>query len=664
MFSIDGIVSGFDSTGIIDSLLGFQQSQIDTFNTRKADIATEQSAFKGIEAQLLTLRSSLSQLNRTQSSVFDVKSAISSHEDILNVVADSGANEGVYQLTVESLATAHQIGSQGFSASTEQIAQGTVTFKVGDRAATTITIDQGNNSLQSFVAAVNDQVSDVNAGIIYDQGTDSYRVLLTSKETGASNEIVVTSDQNGATGAIVDFSGPAVQEATDAVVRLGSGPGAISASFASNQIDNLIEDVTIDLLSAKPDTTVTIRLEADTSKSQEAIESFVADYNSVIDFIESQTRFVPETNQSSPLLGNRSVSTIKNQLFAAVTDTITSNASVRRLSQIGIDVNTKGRLVVDSGKLSQALRGDIDGVEPKDIRKLFGLNAESTNSGIEFLAGGNRTVDSKTPYQVDITQAAEQATVTATNSLASSVVIDETNNEFTVTLDGIVSETLTLASGTYTQSEIAAHFQNTINGSETLGVHQVAVSVDTGGNLVVTSEAYGSASKLSSVSGSAASVLGFTGSESDVGQDVAGKFIINGVEEIAKGSGRLLIGDSENENTADLQLLITMTSDQVVAGVDADIQVSRGVSGRLDQFIGKLLDPDTGLLKTVEDDFDARIESIDKSIERVEEITAAKRESLLAEFTALESIISELQNTGSFITNQLASIGPIGSNKK
>ena len=104
MFSIDGIVSGFDTSGIIDSLLGFQQTQIDTFNLRRADIATEQTAFAGIEAQLLTLQSSIRTLNRPQASVFDVRSAVSSNEDVLSVVADGGATSGSFQLTVNQLA--------------------------------------------------------------------------------------------------------------------------------------------------------------------------------------------------------------------------------------------------------------------------------------------------------------------------------------------------------------------------------------------------------------------------------------------------------------------------------------------------------------------------------------------------------------------------------
>ena len=660
-FSIDGIVSGFDTSSVIESLLGFQQNQVETFNARKADITTEQTAFKGIEAQLLTLQSSLTQLNRTTSSVFDSVSATSTHEDILRVAADNGAIQGTYQVTVQSLATAHQIGSQGFSESSDQIGTGTITFQVGSGAATTITVDQGNNTLESLAASINDQVEDVSAGIIFDQGSSSYRLLLTSAETGADNVINVTNTLDSNTGIVPDFSGPAIQEAANAVLTLGSGPGAISASYASNQIDGLIQDVTIDLRSAAPDTTVTIDLERDTESAKAAIEGFVENYNSVIEFIENQTRFNPDTEEASPLLGNRSVINIKNRLFSLATNTIVTGTSTTRLSQIGIDINISGQLTLDSGKLDKALGGQLDDVDPKDIRKLFGLNASSTNAGIEFLTGGVRTAHSDVPYQVDITQAAERATVTATSALASSVVIDGSNDQLQITLDGVVSESLTLNSGTYTQEQLASHVQETINNSTELASHNVIVSLDNQ-QLVITSEAYGSESAIASLSGSASSTLGFSGTESDTGQDVAGVFIVDGVEEIAKGTGRLLVGDSENEHTADLQLLVKLSTDQVVSGSDADLLVSRGVTGQLNQLVNGFLDAETGILKTVEDEFETRLESIDQSIARVEEITNSRRESLIEEFTALESILNELQTTGSFISSQLSSIRSISNN--
>jgi flagellar hook-associated protein 2 len=663
MFSIDGLVSGFDTSGIIDSLLGFQQTQIDTFNGRKAEIATKQSSFKGVEASLLTLQGSLGRLNRSTNSVFDARSATSSNEDTIGVAADSGANSGVYQLSVDSLAKAHQVGSQGFATTSDQIASGDITFRVGSGPETTIAVDEGNNTLTGLVSSINDQVPDANASIVYDQSADSYRLLISSTKTGVENEITVTSSMDALTGTIPDFSGPAVQEASDAVITLGSGPGAITASYSSNQVDGLIENVTLDLKQVSDGDTITIEVKEDTASAVDAIESFVADYNSIIEFIDNQTRYNAETDQASPLLGNRSISNIKNKLLTAASDTITTAAGVNRLNQIGIDLDTKGRLQIDSTQLDDALTGNIEGVDPKQIRNLFGLNASSTSSGIEFVTGSNATVDSLTPYEVDITQAAEQATITASSALASNVTLDSSNNEFQITVDGTVSETLTLSDGAYTTDELASHLQDTINNSQELSSRGVIVSVNSNDELEITSQSYGENSKLSSLTGSASSALGFAGTESDQGQDVEGVFIVDGVEETAIGTGRVLIGRSENAHTADLQLKVTLTSDQIVAGSESELQVSRGISGQLDQYIDGVLDTETGILKFVDDEYKTKIDSIDDSISRVEEITASKRDYLIAEFAALESIMSELQNTGNFISNQLTSLSTFSSKK-
>ena len=656
MFTIDGIVSGFDTTAIIEGLLGFQQNQINKFNARKAEITTKQSAFKGIEAQLLTLRGSLGRLNRIQSSVFDVQNATSSSEDNILAAASSGASNGVYNLTVESLAAAHQIGSQGFASSSSPIATGDISFQVGDRAASTITISESNNTLTGFVNAINEQVDDVTAGIVFDQGSDSYRILLTSKFTGESNEIVITSDLDPRTGPVPDFSGDPVQAAADAVVVLGSGPGAIRAQYSSNQVEDLIENVTLNLKIADPNKTVTISISQDTSAAQDAIETFVDDFNAIMEFIDNQTRFVPETNQASPLLGNRSVNDIQNRLRQFVIDTVPGLDGANRLASIGIDINTQGRLTVDSAQLGKALNGELEGVNPDEIRNLFGLNGTSNNAGIQFLTGGPRTLDSTTPYEVDITQAAEQATIKANSALNATTKITAANNEFQITVDGIVSETLTLEEGTYTPEELAALFETAINNSSELGAHNVEVSLNASGVILVTTESYGSAAKLSSVSGSAAGALGFLGTESGTGKDVAGSFVVNGVAESATGSGRVLVGDSDNDNTADLQVRVTLTPEQIVSGSEGEISVTRGVSGRLDQYLNDILDSETGTLKTINDEFETRISSIDESIKRVQEITETKRAYLIAEFTALESIINELQTTGNFLQTQFASL--------
>ncbi len=657
VFSIGGLVSGLDTGSIIEGLVGLQQAQVDRLEVRQSEIETERAAFQGIEARVLSFRSNLINLNRSTSSVFDRTEGTSSDESVVTVSTDSGAAEGSFLIRVNSLARAQQIGSQGFDESAT-IPTGEISFQVGDRPATNITIDDSNNTPAGLVDAINDSSADVSASIVFDQANSANRILLTSRESGVANEITVTNNLAAATGSETrpDFSGPAIQEAANAQVQLGSGPGAIVAEFDTNTVEGLIENVTLNLQAADVDQEIDIRISRDTEPARSAIENFVSEFNSLIDFIDTQTAFNPETGQGSPLLGNRNVSNIENSLAALVTDIVPgADPSLNRFSQLGIDIGGNGRLSINSTELDQALSGELEGVGPDDIGRLFRLSGQSSNSGIEFLVGSTRTASSSVPIEVDILQSAERGSVTATNELASSITIDASNNQFQLTLDGLESETLTLANGTFSPEQLATLVQNRINGSVELGNSEVAVNVEDG-RLNFTSQRFGRSSSISAFSGTALDALGLDGSEEGIGQDVAGSFIVDGVVESATGSGRTLIGDSNNENTADLQIRVNLNASQIGNDSEGTLQISRGISSRIDQFFGEILDTEVGTLSTIDNEFALRIESLDESIARVNAISEAQSQSLVEQFATLERVLSDLQNTSSFLSSQLSGL--------
>ncbi len=658
MFSIDGLVSGLDTATIIEGLVSLQEAQVARLNSKKNEIQVRQQAFQGIEGRLLSLRSKMSRLNRSTASVFSERFAASSQESIITATAGNNAAEGTYNLRVTSRAKAHQIGSQGFDSTSASITEGTISFQVGDRPATEITIDSSNNNVSGLVQAINSQSDDISAAIVHDQATNSDRILLTSKHTGAANQITVTNNLAATAGEIIrpDFTGLAIQEATNAAIQLGSGAGAITAEYETNKVEGLIEDVTLDLLSVDANQDVVITVSRNNETATAAISEFVEEYNSLISFIEEQTRYNPENNVASPLLGNRSVSALKNQLGAMLTETVPGvDSGLNRFSQIGISIDGTGKLSLDSSRLSAVLNGEVEGVDAADIPNLFGLTGASNNSGIQFILGSTRTEATNTPYEVDILQAAEQARISGTSDLATSILIDGSNKEFQIAIDGTTSETLLLAEGTYTQEELADHLQSVINSSAELANRDVTVSL-AGAKLEINSLSYGTNSRVGSLTGTALSVLGFDGSESGVGKDVAGSFIVNGVVETATGSGRVLIGDQDNENTADLQIRVTLDPSQVSAGVEGELTIRRGVTSRMDQYLSDFLNPTTGSIKTINEGFDLRVESIEASIERVNQISESKREYLIEQFSALERVLSELQTTSSFLTSQLGAL--------
>lgn len=658
MPSIDGLISGLNTESIINGLMSLQKQKVDNLQLRRSGFQVKQQALQGVEARLLSFRAKLSQLNRTGNSLFQARRAQSSHENLMTATASNQAIEGSYNLRVTALAQAHQIGSNGFNSATQEITTGTLSIQVGNMPVTEITIDSTNNSVNGLVEAINSQSQDVSATVIRDQASDTYRILLTSKHTGAANEIQVVNNLatvNGVTRP--DFSGTALQAASNAVIQFGSGPGAITTEYSTNKVEGLIQGVTLNVQAANLTQDITVTVTRDTGPAQQAIKEFVEEYNSLISYINEQSQYNPETQQASPLLGNRSVSDLKNRLAAMVTETVPGiNGGLNRLSQLGLSIDATGKLNLDNTKLTKVLNGEMPGVAPTDIERLFGLSGTSTNANISFFAGSTRTVASANAIQIDILQAAEQASVLSSYDFMSATVdIDSSNNKFQITVDGIQSETLTLQSGTYTQTQLAQHLQTVINASTKLGTREVSVSTE-GDKFKITSQSFGSASKVSDFTGIAATVFGFDGSEQAVGKDVAGNFIVNGVVESAVGTGRILVGNSNNLTTADLQVRVSLTPQQVSAGIDGEMTITRGATARLDKILNDFLDTEKGTLATLNKSFDARIESINQSIERVNKITESRRESLIKQFAALERALSSLQTTASIVSSQLAGI--------
>ena len=664
-FSIDGLVSGINTTSIIDSMVKLQTNQVNRIKEQKQAVVNRQSAFKGVEARLLSLRASLSRLNRVSSSVFDARTSSVSDESIVAAAAGSGAQVGSVALKVNSLATAEIRGSTGFTTASDPITQGVLSIRVGSREEAAVTIDASNATASGLVSAINSQAKDVTATLVKDQSSGQFRVLVSSKYTGTSNTISITNNLAASGGGATrpEFTGAIVQAAGNASISIGSGAGAITSEYETNQIDDLVEGVTLNLLKADASKAVTVSVGADNEGVVDTVGNFVKEFNGIIQYISEQSAFIVQSQSAGPLLGNRSVSEIQSQLRSVVLQSVPGlSNTINRLSRVGVGVTEAGTLTFDESKLRSALSGEVPGVTARDVQRLFGLSGESNTAGVEFLLGSSRTQASTSPYQVDISQAAEQATILG-SALGGSINIADGQNTFAFKLDGRESGNLTLTAGTYTQSQLASHLESVINSSSTLGNRKVTVSVDDG-KLRIFSQSYGANSKLEQLSGSALTALGFSGSETDTGVDVVGKFIVDGKIETAKGTGRLLIGDSGNAKTADLQVRISLTSAQVVAGAEASVSVTRGVTSELEQYLARVLDPTKGQIKNGNESFQSQIDAFDASIKKVNETAEAKRASLVQQFANLERLLSDLQQTGSFISSQLAGISNQNSSRR
>jgi len=651
MFSIDGLASGLDTTSIIDGLISIQQGQLDNLNFRKQKIQTKQASFKGIEAQLIALQGNLRSLGSSVTNLFAAKSATSSDESLITASAGTDALTGTFTVQVDQLARAQQIATQQFNHAESAITQGTLSIRVGNRAATEITIDDQNNTVAGLVDSINNSGSDVSAALITDP--NGVRVLLTSNHTGVDNQITVD-NQLGSGSQQPDFSDSLVQAPSDAQISIGSGAGAITATSATNVFDNVFQGVTLNVGKADPANPVTITVSPETESAKEAIETLVSSFNDVMGYIDSQASFNAESEVAGPLLGFRPANLVQRELRDEVARILPNlGNSANRLSAIGITFDDQGKLQIESAKLDAALAGEISGVGLNDIRKIFALTGELTNPNLRFVAGSDHTQGSADPYQVVVTQAAERAGLIG--SLESgSIVIDNSNNQLSIDIDGVNTGLLTLTDGTYTGNELAAHLQQVINQSGELSGQQVLVTHDSG-QLTVESASYGTKSSLKVIEGSALDTLGLTAGDEDAGVNVAGYFTADGQTETATGKGRILTGDFDNENTSGIQLFVSLNSTHLAGGPVTDsMTVTRGIASQLNLKIDQLLDADQGIMENANSSFDQQLESIDFSIDRTQSIFEARRDQLVSDFQALETSISQIQNISLFLNSQLS----------
>lgn len=522
-----------------------------------------------------------------------------------------------------------------------------------------------NNRFQFTVVTGGIVGTDDNLQIAYTDSTGTNTGTITLDHDDVNNFIDVAQGVRVQFGAGTLVAGekfdvkafvPTIQEATDASVTLGSGSGAISITSATNQVSTLIPGVALNLLSSDPAKDITLTVANDSERMKAGIQDFVSAYNGVMTFVDTLTSYNAETRQAGILLGNRQAQVIQEQMRSIVTSAVPgANARLNNLASLGISTDSKGYLVVNATKLANVLSGGVNGVTLDDVRKLFALSGTTTNPGVEFVTASDKTRQSTIPYTVNVTQAASKATLTSANALALNTVIDGNNNGFTVMLDGLNSQPLTLNAGTYSRLALTQAVQSAINNDSTLLGRKVSVTL-TGDNLTITSDRFGSASQVTMQSGSALASLGFAGGATAQGNNVAGSFTVGSSTETATGFGQLLKGDAANLNTADLEMLVTLSSTQVGMGTQANVTVSRGVASQLNSLLTSIFDPAHGRLKTLDDSYQQALEDLDKQKARQTDLMNARQQALLAQFNAMEQTLSKLQSAGSLLNSQASSL--------
>ncbi|MEA1947720.1 MAG: flagellar filament capping protein FliD [Thermodesulfobacteriota bacterium] len=377
--SVGGLISGLDTNSMIEQLMELQQKPILKLQQQEAAYQVELSAYGSLQGILGSLKSAVEDLDSVSN--LTRFSASSGDPDLFSVSADENATSGSYDITVQQLSGVHKLTSGAFSKG-EYMGEGTIHLKVGNGSTTDIAVS-ATDTIVDVAQAINDSEAGVRAGVIFD-GTD-YFLTLAADETGVENVInlVVTdtgdannTDMNGLSRLVYDLGVTEnlsnTQNAADSIITVD---GVADIHRGTNVITDVIEGVTITLESAPAasdnQTTLTVSRDMDAIVSK--ITAFVDVYNEAIDLFEEYQSYDSATETAGVLLGDATAKSMCNRLNTMVTGTVSGVEAFSRLVDLGITLNTEGRLEVDSSTLNSALDDHFD-----DVLQFFTQSTEGS----------------------------------------------------------------------------------------------------------------------------------------------------------------------------------------------------------------------------------------------------------------------------------------------
>ena len=635
--SIGGLISGLDIESIVAKLSEVENRVVQRYQTQQTTLAAKQAAFQNANLRLGALKSASAKLSGA--TFFSTFSATADDSSV-TASSGSGATAGEYQLTVGTVARAHQVLSQSYTDVTAtRLGTGTFTVTSGGQA-TAITLDSSNNTLGGLRDAINAANTNVRASIVQD-GDSSYRLLVSSKNTGTANSLTISSTLAGGTApGLTDL-----QTAQDATLTLGSGAAAISITRSNNSIRDLIPGVTVNLTTASAGKAVTVTVAQDKETITKGVQDFVDQYNNTLDFLNAQFKFNADSSTGGTLIGDFTLQGIQNKvqtIFSAAVSGL--GGSVNSLVDLGITTAADGKLSLSTTKFQEVLAAD-----PSSVASVFALTGKSSNAAIQFVGATENTVAQGVAYAVNITQAAKQSRVTS--GVAQTGVLDAAE---TLTVNGTA---ISLSAG-MTQADVVTAINSRANTTGVIARATAADGTGTGTNLSFFAVGYGSKGKVSVVSdlsngagitsgiGNVTATEVSTGGEGgagtgEVGLDVAGT--ING--EAATGSGQTLIGAIGNANTEGLSLIITSET----TGALGTIQVYGGAAHAANKTLAEITDSTDGVIATETQSLEDRSKGIQEIIERLQATNASNTDRMRKKFNAMEVVLSRLQSQSASI---------------
>ncbi|MFM4677249.1 flagellar filament capping protein FliD [Aeromonas media] len=365
-----GAGSGIDLESVISASLNARKAQLQQpITTKKTNTQITLSGVGQLKSAIASYVTTLKDMAKTDA--FN-KRAVNITQDkdnpILKVESKAGSSNGQYNITVNKLATTSKFEGT-FDSSTDALIteDGTLTFKAGDK---TFSVDvKAGDSLQSVRKRINNNGDNfgLTANII-NTSDGKAKLVMDSGVSGTGKDLQISGSTPGLSG-FVSALQQVGDPASDAEIEVDGN----KLTSATNTFDGTIMGLKLTILresdkdadgnakSNKVDVTT------DKNGIKTMVKSFIDGYNTLVskaDALGKRNSIVAgqSKDDGGALAGDSVTRSVVNQM-SSILITPSDNSNVfDTIFQLGIKMDNKGVLSLDSEKFDEALDKNFEQV--------------------------------------------------------------------------------------------------------------------------------------------------------------------------------------------------------------------------------------------------------------------------------------------------------------
>ena len=383
-----GVGSGLPLDALLDDLRKAENLPLAALQTRADKESARFTGYGTLKSGLDAVSAAAAALGKAET--FNaVKASVAGDTFTATAKPGSGAIAGNYAISVNNLAKAQVLSSDGVAERNKSLATGagkvdiTITAGLdeeGNPQTHTISIDAAKSSLEDVVKAINAESKLGVSATLMNDGTDTpHRLMLSADSTGTDSRITSIT-VSGGDGVNVDAlqnvlaynhaeGADPLEEPYTGMSQIIKAENAsatingIAVSSQSNTVENAIEGVTLNLVKqtaegAAPDS---LRLTRDDSVTTAAVNNFVSAYNALQTTIKALTAYDVDAQEGAALTGDSLARRAQTQVRDAI-----NGLAVNGMTLSGLGITTdpvSGHLSVDNEKLGAALKNNRAEVE-------------------------------------------------------------------------------------------------------------------------------------------------------------------------------------------------------------------------------------------------------------------------------------------------------------